>query len=125
MAHYQHRLSTVRNADSIAVMKAGELVEIGSHEQLMEETGEYYALVQAQEAPHTSISVESTAETPVLTAQSSGAFAVEEEEEEDHLNKPLLQFHGVSFSYPSRPDSQVLKGFDLTSSYVTDQLKTN
>ena len=43
-----HRLSTVRNADKIFVLKQGELVETGSHEELLSKTGVYRALYEAQ-----------------------------------------------------------------------------
>lgn len=46
-----HRLSTVRNADIIAVVQNGEVVESGSHEELMSKgnEGAYTALVKLQE----------------------------------------------------------------------------
>ena len=44
-----HRLSTVRAADRIAVLEAGKVVEVGSHEALMEEDGAYRKLVERQE----------------------------------------------------------------------------
>ncbi|MBD2771424.1 ATP-binding cassette domain-containing protein [Iningainema sp. BLCCT55] len=43
-----HRLSTVRNADCILVLDRGAIVERGIHEQLMEQRGLYYQLVQQQ-----------------------------------------------------------------------------
>lgn len=43
-----HRLSTIRNADVIHVMEAGNVVEIGTHEELIEKEGKYTDLVQAQ-----------------------------------------------------------------------------
>ena len=43
-----HRLSTLRKADRLVVLDKGEIVEIGSHEQLMEAQGAYYTLYQAQ-----------------------------------------------------------------------------
>jgi ABC-type bacteriocin/lantibiotic exporter with double-glycine peptidase domain len=46
-----HRLSTVREADLILVMKAGRLVERGTHAELLERRGEYFELVSAQEGP--------------------------------------------------------------------------
>ena len=43
-----HRLSTVQNADSIAVIHRGQIVEQGTHEFLMELRGTYYELVKGQ-----------------------------------------------------------------------------
>ena len=45
-----HRLSTVRRADRIVVMHQGAIVEQGSHDELMEKRGRYYALYRQQEA---------------------------------------------------------------------------
>ncbi len=43
-----HRLSTVRNADKIAVVEDEHVVELGSHHELMEKNGVYAELVRAQ-----------------------------------------------------------------------------
>lgn len=39
-----HRLSTVRNANAIMVIENGEIIERGSHEELIEQHGRYYQL---------------------------------------------------------------------------------
>ncbi|CAF4894053.1 unnamed protein product [Rotaria sp. Silwood1] len=43
-----HRLSTIRNADKIVVIKNGKIIEEGNHEALMHMQGAYYDLVEAQ-----------------------------------------------------------------------------
>jgi ATP-binding cassette, subfamily B, bacterial MsbA len=44
-----HRLSTIRNADLIIVLKNGEIVERGSHEELIEANGYYKSLCEIQQ----------------------------------------------------------------------------
>ena len=41
-----HRLATVRNADRILVLDKGNIVEEGTHEQLIQKRGVYYKLSQ-------------------------------------------------------------------------------
>jgi ATP-binding cassette subfamily B protein len=43
-----HRLSTIQNADIILVVKDGDIVEKGSHQELIEHQGFYYELYQSQ-----------------------------------------------------------------------------
>ncbi|XP_058037982.1 ATP-dependent translocase ABCB1 [Ahaetulla prasina] len=43
-----HRLSTVQNADSIAVIQNGKVMEQGTHQQLLAQKGIYYSLVNVQ-----------------------------------------------------------------------------
>lgn len=43
-----HRLSTIREADCILVMRDGQIIEQGTHEQLLEQRGFYYELYQSQ-----------------------------------------------------------------------------
>ena len=42
-----HRLSTVKNADRILVLRRGVIVEEGTHEELMNKKEYYYCLVRA------------------------------------------------------------------------------
>lgn len=43
-----HRLSTIKSADTIVVINRGKIVEMGSHEKLIERKGEYYNMCKAQ-----------------------------------------------------------------------------
>ena len=43
-----HRLSTIKNADLILVMRDGDVIESGTHEQLMEQNGFYAELYNSQ-----------------------------------------------------------------------------
>ena len=43
-----HRLSTIQNADMILVVRDGDIVEQGNHEQLMQKGGFYATLYNAQ-----------------------------------------------------------------------------
>ena len=43
-----HRLSTIRNADMILVMKDGDIIEQGTHEQLLAQNGFYADLYNSQ-----------------------------------------------------------------------------
>ncbi|HEU4964502.1 MAG TPA: ABC transporter ATP-binding protein, partial [Bacilli bacterium] len=43
-----HRISTIKDADEILVLDEGEIIERGTHEQLLEQGGQYYELFQKQ-----------------------------------------------------------------------------
>ena len=43
-----HRLSTIRDADNVVVIDKGEIVEQGTHQQLLDKKGFYYNLYEAQ-----------------------------------------------------------------------------
>jgi ATP-binding cassette subfamily B protein len=43
-----HRLSTIRNADVIAVVEGEQITETGTHEELMQKGGAYAKLCEAQ-----------------------------------------------------------------------------
>ena len=50
-----HRLSTIKNADVIAVVSDGKITEQGTHEELMAKQGMYYDLYQLQFRANTGI----------------------------------------------------------------------
>ena len=43
-----HRLSTIQNADLILVLEGGDIVEQGTHDELMEKGGVYAGLYRSQ-----------------------------------------------------------------------------
>jgi ATP-binding cassette subfamily B protein len=63
-----HRLSTIRSADQILVLHRGEIVEQGSHDELMALGGRYFKMYQLQQG--SSASVPENKET-VLAASNS------------------------------------------------------
>ena len=44
-----HRLSTLRNATRLVVLKDGKVAEVGTHEELIEKKGEFHRLVEMQQ----------------------------------------------------------------------------
>lgn len=51
-----HRLSTVKTADTVAVISDGQIAESGTHDELLEKNGIYTALVKRQlQAPKVEI----------------------------------------------------------------------
>ena len=47
-----HRLSTIQNADLILVLKAGKIIQSGTHLELIKEAGVYKTLLEIQNLPH-------------------------------------------------------------------------
>ena len=45
-----HRLKTIRNADQILVLDNGDIVERGTHDELIDNNGLYNTLIQAKQA---------------------------------------------------------------------------
>jgi ATP-binding cassette subfamily B protein len=49
-----HRLSTIRNADQILVLDHGQIVESGSHKELLDQKGKYFQMYQLQQGKEVS-----------------------------------------------------------------------
>jgi ATP-binding cassette subfamily B protein len=62
-----HRLSTVRDADRIAVLDRGEIAELGTHDELLARDGRYAALLR-REAPAEPAAPETPAPVPAAAA---------------------------------------------------------
>ena len=76
-----HKLATVKNADSIAVISAGQVVEQGTHEDLIAADGHYARLVNVQDlgADEEAESNENNEKAdlhPMLSAKRSNSFAL-------------------------------------------------
>lgn len=78
-----HRLSTIKDADNIVVMTRGEIVEQGTHDDLLAKEGAYYHLVEAQKI----------AETKELTAEEE----TEIDNEDDKLVREMSKKDGAAF----------------------------
>lgn len=68
-----HKLSTVRNADNIALISDGVVVEEGSHKELLNLQGRYAKLVAAQDLGHADKFEDNQAETQLVASRHSNA----------------------------------------------------
>ncbi len=67
-----HRLSTIRNADQVLMLKDGEIIERGTHNELLAKRGAYYELYMSQFRREEETE---TAQAQVPTMKSAGASA--------------------------------------------------
>mgnify|MGYP001179671279 CR=1 FL=1 len=106
-----HRLTTIRSADNIAVLKNGNVAEYGTHNDLMTVRNEYYNLVSAQQSD----SAEGgTVGDPRLQSQHPHESSSDLVNLASSDEQPIVQFLNVDFTYPTRQNSQVLKRFSMS-----------
>jgi ABC-type multidrug transport system fused ATPase/permease subunit len=113
-----HRLSTIRSADVINVLVSGEIVESGTHDELMDKQGYYRKLVEKQD--HTAensengsaLSSRNNSEAD-LTKLNGGNDAEDYQVRDTNILIPHFAFRNVSFSYPTRPKKLVFDEFNL------------
>ena len=114
-----HRLTTIRNADVIVVISGGRVVEMGSHEQLMQhEAGQYKALVEKQEhglESSTGMPPRNNSDANLASISgSSGDLMALGDRRKSIGSVTQLRFHDVRFAYPTRPRKAILDRFNLS-----------
>lgn len=86
-----HRLSTIRNADFIAYISGGQLIEIGTHDQLMESKGFYYDLVQSQGQNLANKSIETSIGNKKNASDSSSDFDTDEDNDDEIKRRKSIE----------------------------------
>jgi ABC-type multidrug transport system fused ATPase/permease subunit len=119
-----HRLSTIKDADMIVVIKDGMCIEKGTHTSLLSLRGVYYDLVEAQttnpKSREADVDVLKTLYPKTRTSELSTTLGAIEEVtshetiEEVTSHETLVEFKHVGFSYPSRHDQPIFKDLNLS-----------
>lgn len=112
-----HRLSTVINADLIAVVDGGRVVEKGTHDSLLDLKGHYYKLCEAQ-------NVVTDHRLSSSLRKSSARSNIDESDNEltdsrhssvNGSNGPVqLAMRNVHFHYPTRPSAKIFRGLNIS-----------
>lgn len=110
------RLSTIRNADIIAVVMGGVIAETGTHDELMAQESYYKKLVDTQgdaALAARSSSVVSKRGSTMSFGKESSELGFEGTDADTKTVEPLIVFKNVSFCYPTRPNKTILDRFKL------------
>jgi len=110
-----HRLSTIRNCDIINVLVYGELLESGTHDELMEKGGYYKKLVEKQDGTKNNSESNSALSSRNNSAVDLKGLAEGETQTTcNHMEGiPHISFRNVKFAYPTRPKKIIFDGFNL------------
>ncbi|ORZ38750.1 P-loop containing nucleoside triphosphate hydrolase protein [Catenaria anguillulae PL171] len=84
-----HRLSTVRNADKIVAMRKGEIIETGTHDELVAKKGYYYSLVHNQRVSGETDEVDETEEEEEASAAERAVSVVSAMTTTNHVTKTI------------------------------------
>ena len=110
-----HRLSTIRSCDIINVLVYGNLLERGTHDELMAKDGYYRKLVEKQDGTH-----DNSGSNSALSSRNNSTADLQGLESEvakattSSLDEvPHLSFKNVRFAYPTRPKKIIFEGFNL------------
>lgn len=117
-----HRLSTVKNANLIVVMNKGTIVEQGTHQQLIDQRGMYYSLVNSQtivkelnqkDDNGSDTAADDKFEEDVALVQSLGmsSFSQPEELETGGPQQSIFQMIKFVYSYNKEETPLLLIGF--------------
>mmetsp|Transcript_4918 Transcript_4918/g.14223 ORF Transcript_4918/g.14223 Transcript_4918/m.14223 type:complete len:1045 (+) Transcript_4918:504-3638(+) len=111
-----HRLSTIKNADMIAVLSGGTIVETGKHKELISRHGAYYDLVQAQKGKQKEKTGTDENPSQILNLdgiQDPSGARVPTKSSTFFEKEDLITFCDVNFKYPSRPEQQIFQGLEM------------
>jgi ATP-binding cassette subfamily B (MDR/TAP) protein 1 len=101
-----HRLSTIRDAHNIVVMSQGQIVEQGTHDELLEKRAAYYNLVTAQ----------AIAAVNEMTAEEEEALEKVEEEALIRKESTRQSASGAGANAPEDPDDNIQARLNRTQS---------
>nr|XP_032517288.1 ATP-dependent translocase ABCB1-like [Danaus plexippus plexippus] len=93
-----HRLSTIRNVDKIYVFKEGNVVESGSHDELLAKKGHFYDMLMLQAAPHLNETDQGTQlelSESVLNEKEEELIEMRDQDCEETQEEPKISFFQV------------------------------
>ncbi|CAG8823799.1 43_t:CDS:1, partial [Racocetra persica] len=118
-----HRLSTIRNATKIIVMHKGDIVESGTHTELMDKKGAYFKLVEAQQI-HQAINSEENQDSSVIPPEDNDISLIAKNDiiPEDHQITRIRTNKSVSSAFLSKQKADMEMGIKREEDYTTWEL---